>query len=132
MKASKAFFALWNLIRPKKDDKRDGKGTMHLCLTWERKTMSLRKIKTFPLLFIFLPFSLCSCSRSPITFFNSFSRYVSEDGVMILKCQLNKRSGFGKLKINDKYEMFKWRSDWNGYGLWARAGEDIFLFHRIS
>ena len=94
--------------------------------------MSLKRIKTFPLLFIFLPFSLCSCSKSPITFFNSFSRYVSEDGVMILECQLNKKSGFGKLKINNKYEMFEWGSDWDGYGLWARAGEDILLSFSIE
>lgn len=94
--------------------------------------MSLRRIKTFPLLFIFLPFSLCSCSKSPITFFNSFSRYVSEDGVMILECQLNKKSGFGKLKINDKYEMFKWRSDWDGYGLWTIMDKDISLSFSID
>ena len=94
--------------------------------------MSFRKIKTFPLLFIFLPFSLCSCSKSPITFFNSFSRYVSEDGVMILECQLNKKSGFGKLKINDKYEMFKWRSDWDGYGLWTIMDKDISLSFSID
>lgn len=94
--------------------------------------MSLRKIKTFPLLFVFLPFSLCSCSKSPITFFNSFSRYVSEDGVMILECQLNKKSGFGKLKIDNKYEMFEWGSDWDGCGLWARAGEKFFLSFSIE
>ena len=94
--------------------------------------MSLRKIKTFPLLFVFLPFSLCSCSKSPITFFNSFSRYVSEDGVMILECQLNKKSGFGKLKIDNKYEMFKWGSDLDGYGLWARVGEKFFLSFSIE
>lgn len=94
--------------------------------------MSLRRIKTFPLLFIFLPFSLCSCSKSPITFFNSFSRYVSEDGVMILECQLNKKSGFGKLKIDNKYEMFKWGSDWDACGLWARAGEKFFLSFSIE
>ncbi len=94
--------------------------------------MSFRRIKAFPLLFIFLPFSLCSCSKSPITFFNSFSRYVSEDGVMILECQLNKKSGFGKLKINDKYEMFKWRSDWDGYGLWTIMDKDISLSFSID
>lgn len=94
--------------------------------------MSSRRIKAFPLLFIFLPFSLCSCSKSPITFFNSFSRYVSEDGVMILECQLNKKSGFGKLKINDKYEMFKWRSDWDGYGLWTIMDKDISLSFSID
>ena len=94
--------------------------------------MSLRRIKTFPLLFIFLPFSLCSYSKSPIAFFNSFSRYVSEDGVMILECQLNKKSGFGKLKIDNKYEMFKWGSDWDGYGLWARVVEKFFLSFSIE
>lgn len=94
--------------------------------------MSLRRIKTLPLLFIFLPFSLCSCSKSPITFFNSFSRYVSEDDVMILECQLNKKSGFGKLKIDNKYEMFKWGSDWDGCGLWARVGDKFFLSFSIE
>lgn len=79
-----------------------------------------------------MSFSLCSCSKSPITFFNSFSRYVSEDGVMILECQLNKKSGFGKLKINDKYEMFKWRSDWDGYGLWTIMDKDISLSFSIE
>lgn len=51
---------------------------------------------------------------------------------MILECQLNKKSGFGKLKIDNKYEMFKWGSDWDGYGLWARAGEDILLSFSIE
>ena len=131
MKTSKAFFCFMEPCYAQEDDRWDEKGTIYLCLPWERKTMSLRRIKTFPLLFIFLPFPLCSCSKSPITFFNSFSRYVSEDGVMILECQLNKKSGFGKLKIDNKYEMFKWGSDLNGYGLWARVGEKFFLSFSI-
>ena len=51
---------------------------------------------------------------------------------MILECQLNKKSGFGKLKINDKYEMFKWRSDWDGYGLWTIMDKDISLSFSID
>lgn len=86
----------------------------------------------FFLLFSLSSICLCSCSRSPITFFNSFTRYHSEDGVMILECQLHERSGVGKLKINDECKMFEWDYDWNGYRLWTKTEDDISLAFSID
>lgn len=64
--------------------------------------------------------SLCSCSfkePDPYAFFETFSRYKSDDGVLTFDVDLSDRAGHGKIRLDGKDLKFKWSRYRPNYGL---------------
>lgn len=77
-----------------------------------------------------LPFSLSSCATTPISLLQTFTRYKTEDGVLILDCEASIISGYGKVKLGDEYENIRWSKDRNEYLLALQFDDgDCITFH---
>lgn len=93
--------------------------------------MKNAKIKSVTILVTLLGY-LSSCTSSPIGTFKTFSRYKSDDGILILDCEVSSWSGYGKLKLDDKYEDVKWSSDWNGYLLTVGLDDGNYIYFQLD
>lgn len=77
-----------------------------------------------------LPLSLSSCAATPISLLQTFTRYKTDDGVLILDCEASIISGYGKVKLGDKYENIRWSKDRNEYLLALQFDDgDYVTFH---
>lgn len=77
-----------------------------------------------------LPLSLSSCATTPISLLQTFTRYKTEDGVLILDCEASIISGYGKVKLGDEYENIRWSKDRNEYLLALQFDDgDYVTFH---
>lgn len=102
------------------------------------RNLMKRLSKILNLVFLSTGFFLSSCSSqemNPYAFFEPFSQYRTDDGVLTFNVQFSDKSGKGMVKLNNENLNFVWSRYKPNYGICLdlENGERIFLeLHSIK